>query len=934
MQQVPTSPYSTTASGAPGDARKVIEDFHVYMGMLRRGWKLIAVCILAAVTAAALYVAGMKPVFRASSRLLVIQQGGRPIAMGGADPFSSVERSDDSLATQLMLIRSPIIVEQAIVESGFKHIPIPAVIANLTVKLPDPSAKIVELGYKSDSAEEAKRILDGVVESYNQFLKKNYQRNTNEVINLITKARDELNTELKSLEHAYLEYRQKNPAYSADSGGRSFISRRLDQWDQAMNQALARSLQLKSQLDLGRKLSSEGLDPSSISNAVSQLGVIAGGAAIAPSAPASAPALSSSDQGSFDGISRELSDVESQRRTSELLLAHFQRELVSAAANKEVSDREVEQQFYADPEVAELQQRLRNARSRYNSMHRLARSPSDPSIATPKRQVEELGKQIDRLWKERRPAIVEGLALVANPDLADAARKAETDLISLRARESALRERLDQAAADELQLLQQERADLVRRNGEGHALVAQIDKRIARIETRKNQPDDPQPVGKNDGLLDSLTRSLESIESMRKDLQKKFEEDLGASKQAEITQLEEANLRNNLDRQRTLFNSVVDQLKQAQIVSDFGSVSTRTIEATGVTADRPKTALILALAVILGGGLGGLAAFVSDLLDARVRTLSEIRKLLDLPVIGMIPLLSEEKTPGVGLAGLLSHHKPRSALAESYKTTRTNLDFLRRNRRAQVLLISSAHPGDGKSTTASNLAITLANTGRRVLLIDGDLRKPSLHRFYELAQDPGFSDALKIQGSVAGLIQPTFVPHLDLLTTGLDVSNPAELLASHRLGEILEELRHEYDTVIIDSSPLLAVTDPSIIASVADGLILVVRVMSTRRHDIDRTKELLATLGVPVFGMVINGITREQFGYGYGGYGYGYGGYGYGYGYGYGRNSAAKNGKNPYGPPEDSTNNGNGTLDHETNGSPSANGANDRDPADLLSRTE
>ena len=222
-------------------------------------------------------------------------------------------------------------------------------------------------------------------------------------------------------------------------------------------------------------------------------------------------------------------------------------------------------------------------------------------------------------------------------------------------------------------------------------------------------------------------------------------------------------------------------------------------------------------------------------------------------------------------------------------------------------------PGDGKTTTASNLAITLANTGRRVLLIDGDLRKPSLHRMFDVPREGGFADALLSRESIERLVQPTFVNNLDLLTTGHDVSNPAELLASDRLGEVFKELTSLYDMVLIDSSPLLVVTDPSIIAAVADGIILVVRISSTRRHDLEVTNDMLRTLGVPVFGMVINGVTRDEVGYGYG-YGYGYGGYGYG-GYGYGR----KNGS-PYGPSDEPPVNGNGSLPHDREPSAGTNG--------------
>src|SRR5262249_24090856 len=208
-----------------------------------------------------------------------------------------------------------------------------------------------------------------------------------------------------------------------------------------------------------------------------------------------------------------------------------------------------------------------------------------------------------------------------------------------------------------------------------------------------------------------------------------------------------------------------DQLKQAQLVSDFGSVSAQTINPTSVSAEVVNRESVLAMALLSGCGLGVLGAFLAEMLASRVHTLAEIRKLVDLPVIGLIPQLPPDPSASRSVA-LLCHETPRSSLAESYKATRTNLEFLRRGRqKAQVLLVSSPLPGDGKSTTSSNLAITLAHAGRRVLLIDADLRKPSLHDVYKVPRAPGLSEALEDLIPVERLIRPTFINNLDLLTT-------------------------------------------------------------------------------------------------------------------------------------------------------------------------
>ena len=195
-------------------------------------------------------------------------------------------------------------------------------------------------------------------------------------------------------------------------------------------------------------------------------------------------------------------------------------------------------------------------------------------------------------------------------------------------------------------------------------------------------------------------------------------------------------------------------------------------------------------------------------------------------------------------------------------------------------MVTSANPGDGKSTTASNLAISLARAGRRVLLIDGDLRRSALHSLYELREEKGLADVLESQGAIVLPVQPTAILNLDLMSSGLQRENPAELLASDRLKEMLEEARHAYDVVIIDTSPLLAVTDPSIVAGAVDGIVLVVRFGATRRVEIDRTNYLVRTLGIPVLGVVANRVPKTEMNLAPG--------YGYNYGYGYGNDSVER----------------------------------------------
>ena len=203
----------------------------------------------------------------------MIQQSGHPVRVGaGNDQLYDGRGSDDNMATHVLLLKSPVIIDHALTLKGLKSVSITSVIGSLTVKQPDPEAKIIDLAFKSKSSQEAHLVLDGMIESYKLFLKSNYQKNSSDVIDLITKARNELNAELKSLEQAYLEYRQKNPAYSADSSGHTFVARRLDQWEQTLNQFTARSQQLQSQLELAKKMSRQGVDAATIAHGLSQVG--------------------------------------------------------------------------------------------------------------------------------------------------------------------------------------------------------------------------------------------------------------------------------------------------------------------------------------------------------------------------------------------------------------------------------------------------------------------------------------------------------------------------------------------------------------------------------------------------------------------------------------------------------------------------------------
>lgn len=206
---------------------------------------------------------------------------------------------------------------------------------------------------------------------------------------------------------------------------------------------------------------------------------------------------------------------------------------------------------------------------------------------------------------------------------------------------------------------------------------------------------------------------------------------------------------------------------------------------------------------------------------------------------------------------LVTLYKPSSHISEAYRLLRTNTQFSSINGKNPVILVTSAKPGEGKSTTVSNLAVTYALENKQVLLIDADLRKPSLHTIFMVTNREGLSKYLSSQSELEAVIQPTMVPHLSILTSGPIPPNPAELLASGRMADLLAQLKPQYDVILIDSPPVLAVTDAQIISSRCEGVLLVIHAGKTKRSLIKKAKANLDHVKAKFLGAVLNNVQHK-----------------------------------------------------------------------------
>ncbi len=206
---------------------------------------------------------------------------------------------------------------------------------------------------------------------------------------------------------------------------------------------------------------------------------------------------------------------------------------------------------------------------------------------------------------------------------------------------------------------------------------------------------------------------------------------------------------------------------------------------------------------------------------------------------------------------LITVTNPRSPVSEAFRALRTNIDFSSVDEKIQIIMVTSSGPEEGKSTVTANLAAAYAQADKHVLLIDGDLRKPTSHKTFSLSNRFGLSSLLSQQANLEDTIQESGVPNLSIMTSGPIPPNPAEMMASNRMSAILQELRHRFDIILIDTPPLLAVTDAQIVASKSDGVIMVVSYGKVKRDIAVKAKSGLDRVGARILGVVLNNVKRK-----------------------------------------------------------------------------
>ncbi len=336
-------------------------------------------------------------------------------------------------------------------------------------------------------------------------------------------------------------------------------------------------------------------------------------------------------------------------------------------------------------------------------------------------------------------------------------------------------------------------------------------------------------------------------------------------------------LQSDWEQTKRLCDILGDRIKEINVTEDVGALNISILEVAR-PADKPSSpqkARIMAISLVIGLMLGGGLALLRDWMDQRLRSAEEVSAVLGVPVLGVVPSMSRRQS--IVARGQKVYLDSNSRAAEAYRTIRTAVFFGAPKGEAKTILVTSPAAVDGKTTLVSNLAIAMAQAGQKTLILDADFRKPMQHRIFNVNHnDVGLSSILAGITPSGEAIRPTEVEGLELLPCGRSVPNPSEMLNSDSFAQLLEILSDKYDRVIIDSPPVMPVTDAQILGAICDITLLVLRAEKSTRKISQQARDGLLSVGARVLGAVVNDVPRKShYGY-YSGYGY-YGYYGYGH---------------------------------------------------------
>ena len=380
-------------------------------------------------------------------------------------------------------------------------------------------------------------------------------------------------------------------------------------------------------------------------------------------------------------------------------------------------------------------------------------------------------------------------------------------------------------------------------------------------------------------IKEAVERDLAVVEREEAGERKLFEESRKQAVDLNMKEIEYHRLDRAREQNEKLFQALLSRMKEADVarmmrVNNIRVVDTAT-EPKG--AIRPRTMVNLGIGVLAGLLLGIALGWGREQLDNSLKTPDDLEQRLGVTFLGLLPEMGEDGeqkggygrrrrrrvTPSLLSPELIVHEQPLSGIAEAARSIRTNLLFMNPDRPYRKILVSSAAPSEGKTTVACSIAIALAQGGQRVCIVDCDLRRPRIHRIFDRAGDAGVTNVIVGNATVDEVVKPTPVTNLWSVPAGPTPPNPADMLHSERFKKFLSDLSDRFDRVVIDSPPIVPVTDSAIISTLVDGTVFVVRAFSTTRHLGHQGLRALRDVDSPVVGAVLNAVNLNRREYNY-----------------------------------------------------------------------
>jgi polysaccharide biosynthesis transport protein len=508
-------------------------------------------------------------------------------------------------------------------------------------------------------------------------------------------------------------------------------------------------------------------------------------------------------------------------------------------------------------QLVDLQMKVETSQEalvKYQKKHEILGIDEKQNIITAK--LDELNKELTsaesaRMEKESIYRLVQS----GDQDTAAAAATgADTGLGGTSASSSLLQKLREQEADLKIQV-----AQLSTQFGPSYPKVAQLNSQLKEVSA--------QIVLEMKKVVSRVRSDYLTAQQRESMLRAALEKQKQEANQLNESAIEYSQLKRDVETYRTLYEGLMQKLKEAGVTAGLRSNNIRTVDRARVPTapSEPNIPRNLAFALALGLTTGIGLAFLLEGIDNTVRTPEQAQAISALPSLGMIPLGSKNGTESTRkklsvtsskeAVELVTQSRPQSQMAESYRALRTSLLLTSLGAPPKVILVTSALPQEGKTTTSINCAIVLAQKGTRVLLIDADLRRPGIHKTLGIGPRTGLSNVLTGSTTLSqAVVRSGVLPTLFVLPAGTPPPNPAELLASSNMKDVLAELSEQYDHIVVDTPPTLSVTDAVVMSTRADAVVLVIRSGQTTKQALRRARDILMQVNARVCGVLLNAV--------------------------------------------------------------------------------